>query len=282
MRTSLLAAWLLAAAAAAAPERLVCATRPTGPYHVPRGFQHDVVSIECSDGYHLAADFIRRQKQMRKLPGVIFLHEAGRDRHSWYPMTIQSAGRGMAVLAIDLRGHGENPGQMGNATTSASDLKDADWKQMLDDVRNALSFLAIKPELDGGHVAIVGSGLGANLALLAAAQSWAESVQCVIAISPETDDRGLAVLPAAPLLARGKRVFLAAAQDDPPSHQLCEALLKGLKSKKELFLAPEGGHGVRLFGHGLFQKIPGWLFDAVIKPSQDDQPLPGAAPRRTR
>src|SRR5258706_631697 len=106
MRSSVIAAWLLATVAAAAPVRSVCATRPTGPFHVPRGFQSEIVAIECTDGYHLAADFIRRQRQPRKMAGVIFLHEAGRDRHSWYPLTIQSARRGMAVLALDLLGNG--------------------------------------------------------------------------------------------------------------------------------------------------------------------------------
>ncbi len=282
MRAGLTAAFLLAACAAA-PRASVCAVaRPMGPYHVPRGFQAEIVSIECSDDYHLAADFIRRQRQPRKLPGVIFLHEGGRDRHAWYPLTIQSAGRGMAVLSVDLRGHGENPGQVGNASTTATELTDADWQKMLDDVRNAVAFLAIKPDVDGGHLALVGSGIGANLALLAAAQSWAESVQCVIAVSPETADHGLAALPAAGAIARGKHVYLASAQDDPASDPLCTALLPALKAQKEWFHPDHGGHGVRLLGQGLFQKIPVWLYASVIQPSQAEQPLPSAPGRKAR
>jgi len=284
MRAGVVGIWLVAAAAMATPTGLVCSVAPMGPYHIPRAFTGEIVSIECSDGYHLAADFIRRQRQPRKLPGVIYLHEGARDRHSWYPLTIQSAGRGMAVLAIDLRGFGENPDQVGNAHVSATGLSDADWLKMLDDVRNAISFLAIKPDIDAGHLAIVGSGIGANLALLAGAQSWAESVRCVIAISPETADHGLAVLPAVGAIARGKFVYLAAAKDDPDSDQLCAAVMAKLKSKKEFLNPPQGGHGVKLFGQGLFQKIPLWLYGAVIKPSQDEQPLAGmpSAPRKKR
>ena len=253
----------------------------TGPYHIPRGFTADVVTIECDDGYKLAADWLRRGRMTRKMPGIIFLHEGGRDRHAWYPMTIMTAGRGMAVLAVDLRGHGENPSAAGNAPVKAADLSASDYQAMLDDVRNAVSYLAIRSEVDGGRLAIVGSGLGANLALMAAGASWAEAVTCVIAVSPTLDDHGLAPLEAVKKIGKSKTVYLAAAQDDPPALAACDAFAPLLKHVKEYFRPETGGHGLALFGKGLFRKIPEWLHESVLAPSLAAQGvLPSGAPAR--
>lgn len=252
----------------------------TGPYHIPRGFSADIVTVECDDGYKLAADWIRRGRMTRKMPGVIYLHQAGRDRHSWYPLTIQTAGRGMAVLALDLRGHGENPAAAGNPSTKAAGLGPDDYKKMVADVRNAVSYLAIRNEVDGGRIALVGSGLGANLALLTAGESWAEAVTCVIAVSPTLDDHGLAPLEAVKRIPKSRAVYLAAARDDAASWTACETLVPQIKTLKEFFQVETGGAGVALFGKGLFQKIPAWLYDAVLQPSLAAQGA--AAPVRGR
>lgn len=257
-----------AAAAAGFPGPARCAApMAPGGFHIPRGFNADVVTIECDDGYKLAGDSIRRGRMNRKMPGVVFLHQEDKNRKSWYPLTIQSAGRGMAVLALDLRGAGENPSAHGNPATKLADLSSTEYRTMVQDVRNAVSHLAIRNEVDGGRIALVGTGLGANLALLAAGESWAEAVTCVVAISPTLDHHGLAPLEAVKRIPKSKAVYLAAARDDAAGWTACEAFAPVCKGLKEHFRAETGGHGVALFGQGLFQKIPGWLHESVIKPS---------------
>lgn len=242
----------------------------TGPWRVPQGINTEVVTIECTDGYVLSADSLRRARLRGKVPGVIFLHDRNEERHQWYPLTIQSAGRGFSVLAPDLRGHGENPDHIGNPPLKAADLTASDYQTMLDDVRNAVSSLAIKNDVEGGRIALLGFGLGANLALMVAGESWAEAVRCVVAVSPRMDDRGLQPDAAIRRIPSSKSVYLAAAQDDPEAFAACEAWFPLLRGKKEFHRAETGGRGKPMLGTGLFQKIPGWLFQAL-----EPAPQPG-------
>ena len=242
-----------------------------GGYFIPRGFSAEIVTIACDDEYRLAADYLKRARVNHRMPGVIFLHDEARDRHAFYPLTIQTAGRGCAVLAPDLRWFGENPSQKGNPPVTAARLSASEWAAMLGDVRNAVSFLAIKNEVDGGRVALVGVGVGANLALMAAGEPWAAAVQCVIAVSPVLDAHGLAPLAAVGRIPKSKAVYLAARREDAASRAACDAFLPLLRGPHEFFESESGQTGPAMLGQGLFQKIPQWLHDAIVKPSLAEQ-----------
>jgi dienelactone hydrolase len=216
------------------------------------------------------------------MPGVILLHELGADRHQWYPLTVMMAGRGMAVLAIDLRGHGENPDAKGNPPVRADALAPDDFSKMLSDVRNAVSYLAMKGEIDGGRIGIAGLSLGANLALLAASQSWAAAVQCVIAVSPGLDYDGIKTEDAAKNIPAGKHVYLAAARDDAYSFESATTLHALLAGPKEFMQIESGGHGAKLFSRGLVPQIPMWLATTLVTPYQDKTRTPSAAVRGRR
>jgi dienelactone hydrolase len=249
----------------------------TGPYRVPFGIAHEVVTVRCTDEYALSADSMRRQRLRGRVPGVLFLHDRLQERHQWYPLTIQCAGRGLAVLAPDLRGHGENPDYVSNPPLKAAGLTASDYQMMLDDVRNAVSSLAIRDDVEGGKIAILGFGTGANLALLAAAEPWAEAIRCVVAVSPRPDDHGLRPETAITRIPASRAVYLAAAADDPESLAACGAWLPRIRGVKEFHRAETGGRGKALLGTGLFQKIPTWLF-AALQP--EPQPAGGRAPVR--
>ncbi len=280
-RAPLLALTLLAASAFAAPAAPPPgATPPGGPpggrWRVPMGIAADVVTVECTDGYVLSADSLRRQRVRGKTPGVIFLHDRLDERHQWYPLTIQSAGRGFSVLAPDLRGHGENPDHVGNPSLKAADLTASDYLTMLDDVRNMVSSLAIRNDVEGGKIALLGFGLGANLALMVAGEPWAEAVRCVVAVAPRPDDHGLRPEAALRKIPASKAVYLAAAKDDPESFAACEAWLPLLRGTKEFHRAESGGRTKIVLGSGLFMKIPAWLFSALEPESQQQhQHAPG-------
>jgi len=216
-------------------------------YYVPQILNGEIVSIDCGDGYKLSGDFIKRRKVRNALPGVLFLHEAGKTRRSWYPMTVQEAGRGFVSLAVDLRGCGENPGQNGANNKTLDQLPEADRAKMLEDVRNALSYLATNPATDGENIGIIGSGLGANLALAAAAEPWGKNVKVVIAISPSLNDRGYRADEAAKNMGR-TMVCLAAAQGNTTEYQAASSIYGILSGPKDFYQAEGSGSGVGLYG----------------------------------
>jgi dienelactone hydrolase len=230
-------------------------------YYIPRAFEADPVTVECSDGYRVAADLIRRARMRQLRPGVVFIHESGRNKRSWFPLSIQTAGRGYVVLAIDLRGCGENPGLAGNPKTAEEGLKPEDYAKMLEDVRNAISFLSMKSGVDQENMAIIGAGLGANLAICAAAQPWAKTVKCVIALSPRLEDHGYSAEKAVPNMGKC-HLYIAASKGDAESYGDSLKLMELSKTTKELLSGEGAARGVRMFGVGILQQVPLWLMDS--------------------
>lgn len=245
-----------------------------GELFIPAAFAKQIVTIECDDGYRLAGDYLRRGQSRGKLPGILFIHGLGENRRAWYPLSIHLAGRGYAILTVDLRGHGENPGQMGNPAKTQDELSPEDFLMMSRDIRNCIGHLAIKKEIDGGRICVIGSGLGANLALIAASESWADAVRCVIAVSPGLDYHGLKTAAAAGRIPANKSVYLAAGREDQYSFESASQIYAALSCAKDFDKIEGEGHGIELFRSRIFPKIPEWIMKRM--PPVIPENTPGA------
>ena len=113
------------------------------------------------------------------VPAALLLHGYSSRKE----MMSESAGRGLlgfgiASLAIDLPMHGErgNPLQA-QAMRNPLELM-RQWKLGLDECTLGLRYLALRPEIDGERLAIVGYSLGSFLGVVAAARE--DSVKAVV------------------------------------------------------------------------------------------------------
>jgi len=101
--------------------------------------------------------FIEAPPPDARPPVVVLAHGFSSDRASLSGLARRLAGSGIAVLTLDLRGHGENrnrfPGGRGRADSLASDLA------------AAVDFLRTSPLVDGSHIALMGHSMGAGAAL---------------------------------------------------------------------------------------------------------------------
>lgn len=242
-------------------------------YFVSNAFIAETVNIACEDGYTLAGDMIKRRRSgMEQASGILFLHEAGKDRKSWYPLTVQLAGRGFNVLAIDLRGCGENP-KLNKSGKTLDKLPEADVRKMLDDIRNSVSHLALSLGTNPESIAVIGAGLGANLAIAAANEPWAKNVRLVIALSPSLDDRGYKTEEAAKNIGKKTMVCLAASRGNSTPFQASTVIYGLLTGPKDFFEGDGEGYGVGLFGARsvaapkdgetppiLFSHLPQWVY----------------------
>ncbi len=248
-------------------------------YYIPRFLDGQIVTIACSDGYTLSADYIRRSRMIsQQMPAILFIHGMGQDRYAWYPLTIQMAARGYAVLAIDLRGHGENPSTKGNSPVKAAKLTPEDFKKMLDDVRNAVSYLSMRPGVDPDSIGIVGASIGANLAVLAAAEEWGKKIKCLVLASPGMDYKGLAIGEAVKSLGK-RHVYIAVGKGDTYSMEAANAIMPLLKGPKDLFQTEGKEHGTALVGKGLIQTVPLWCNQGIIAGNPRLAPRPMNANR---
>jgi alpha-beta hydrolase superfamily lysophospholipase len=224
-----MAAWVVTAAPAAAAGRNVIFT--------------------SGDGTPLVGTFY--EASVRPAPAVVLVHMLGRTREDWAPLAAQLEAAGMMVLAVDLRGHGLSGG-------SNSALP-----PMVQDVRAAIDWMAARQEVRPDAIAVVGASLGANLALLAAAD--APMVRCVGLLSPSLDYRGVR-LDATALRKVGKRpLWLAASTQDPYALRTVKELAEGA-GVREQRLSEAVAHGTNLLSAdpAVASALVDWLRRSLI------------------
>lgn len=94
----------------------------------------------------------------QKLPGILLAHGFAGAR---YPaMAAHLSGLGYGVLAFDFRGYGKSGGDRGTVLPH----------DQVSDIKNAVTWLEARPEIDAGRICVVGSSLGGSIAILAAAE----------------------------------------------------------------------------------------------------------------
>lgn len=148
-----------------------------------------VVALETADGaWSLGATRVNGE-----VPGcaVVLVHQLGSHRGEWAPLVARlQRTPAVSTLALDLRGHGASVRgpQRARVHWSALGTDPEAWANTAADVDAALRFLA----LGGVHrVVLVGAGLGATAAILAASRST--QVEAVAMISPGLAYQGIAI-----------------------------------------------------------------------------------------
>ncbi len=209
------------------------------------------VSFRAKDGVALAASYY--QASRRPAPCVILVHMQTRSREDWQALASRLADAGIAVLAIDLRGHGGSGPDPRPEAEAASDLAPD-----LLDVQAARTFLASRPDLGVTTVGIAGASTGANLAVLAAAAD--PTVRSLALLSPGLDYRNLHR--EAALKKYGERpALMIASQEDGYAARSVRRLQKAGTGTREVQLVNGAGHGTAMLARhpDLVQVILEWF-----------------------
>lgn len=165
------------------PHQLVPSAPQTSVAAVAAARQEDMW-LTSADGQRLRASLWLPRPEARPAPLVLLLHQMGRDRHSFDRLAPLLADRGLAVMSVDLRGHGDS---------ASSELPDADallapehealWSNIFLDGEALLSYAARRPEINSSRVAIVGASIGAGMGGWLA-HDHPRSVRGVVQLSP--------------------------------------------------------------------------------------------------
>jgi pimeloyl-ACP methyl ester carboxylesterase len=131
-----------------------------------------------SDGDTIAAWFYPAEGA-GPAPAIVFCpgFTGTRQAAFYQPYVQRFVEAGYAVLLADYRGWGDSGGPRGEIVP----------QRQVADVRNALTYLETRDEVDPARLAVVGVSFGGGNALQAAADD--ERVRCCVAISAVTDGR---------------------------------------------------------------------------------------------
>jgi dienelactone hydrolase len=116
-------------------------------------------------------------------PGVVLLHQYTQNDEQWGELPEQLAARGYRTLAFNLRGHGDSDPYGGGALSGI--LTDPAGAPR--DVDAAIAYLETDGQADPARIAVVGTSIGANLAVASAIDGKAKTYVAFSARQPPTE-----------------------------------------------------------------------------------------------
>ena len=183
----------------------------------------ETVTLHSSDGLTLDGRLWDRGHDRL----VIYLHEFRENQDSWWPIAREPRGQGISAFTFDFRGHGASGGS----------LDDVDGM-----VLDANAAIAFARERGFQQVMLVGAGMGAAVALVAAVDVPDVTV---VGFSTPADFDTLDTVDVVERL--DGRVQLIATRDDvSAADSLHKFRALGNVDSTEARLYPGGGHGVDL------------------------------------
>lgn len=187
------------------------------------------VSFLSEDSVHLKGTYWPPRQQGRS--SVALIHDFGGSRNDWLPFVPFFRSRGWAILAFDLRGHGESVHQdlhPHDLVPEQADLRSA--TAYPNDTKAALAFIERQPHTESGTIAAIGIGLGGDLAYAAAARGWGTASTVLIGLD-ESRARDLAG--SGPFSPRN--VYLMYGDGDSVSARSSELMLRTAARPTESF-----------------------------------------------
>lgn len=165
------------------------------------------ITLTADDGWKLNARYL---KAAEDAPTVLLIHSQKSDLTEWNLWFDYLKRYGYGYLAPDLRGHGLSFVMPNGSTTTYAAFtlsgSNNEFNKMIRDVEAGITYLSTNG-VTGDKLILVGSILGANLAIKAAAIH--PDISMVAAISPVLNVND--VLSVNPLYAYGKRPLLMVA-----------------------------------------------------------------------
>jgi alpha-beta hydrolase superfamily lysophospholipase len=212
------------------------------PHSLAAGTQR--VNFRADDGVTLSGTWY--EPSSRPAPVVILVHMLNKSRRDWDQFASRLSNEGIGALAFDLRGHGESTGSP------------QDFAGMVQDIRAARRFLATRGDAIPSRAGIAGASIGANLALLAAADD--SGVMSLALLSPSLDYRGLRIEPAMKKYA-SRPLLLVASDDDSYAMRSARELQKVTGGIRDLRILSRAGHGTTMLARDqdLIRALVDWF-----------------------
>lgn len=195
---------------------------------------------------------------------AILLHQYPSTRQSWGDIQRILATRGIASLAIDLRGHGESIKGPDGIQLDYQVFKNEEHASSIHDVRGAYEWIQTRG-IERDRIVAVGASIGANLALNFLSEE--PHMPAAAAISPGEEYHGVNTFENAEYISPHQSVWIVSSSDDEKSYIASEQLDKMIVSEQKVFeRLKEAGHGMDVFTKNpkLMEQMADWLRDRIL------------------
>jgi len=212
------------------------------------------VLLESNDGVRIAGAFYAADQLRGR---ALLIHMMPATKESWSAFAYALAGRGIACLAIDLRGHGASDG----GPDGYRRFSDAEHQAKRLDVEAALAWLRGKGT---GPLRVAGASIGANLAIRAAMEH--DDVAACLALSPGLEYRGVTTADAVAQMREGQRLCIAVSSEDAQSAEGVATLeTTATAARLEVHRLTDAGHGTAMLERDatFFDEAVAWLASDV-------------------
>lgn len=171
--------------ALATPGPTLAATPPSSR---GKGVEPERITIRTEDRIDLAADYFAPKSTQTRAPAAILVHDAGGNRRQMELFAERLHGQGLAVLVLDLRGHGQSRTPETDWTTLDEGGRVRLWAYAPRDIEAATAWLKTRREVHTANLTMVGLRSGCALAANHAARD--DNVRAVVLIEPVEDQLG--------------------------------------------------------------------------------------------
>ena len=136
--------------------------------------QSHPMSFKTPDGFTIHGTLTLPVTGPKRHPVVILAPQFHSDRSTWAPLAERLQARGIATLALDMRGHGESTDKAGSTVAVSDDFaasaKAVGFDKMPGDLAQAAAWVKKQKGIDPRRVALAGSSVGGFAVLEAAGQ----------------------------------------------------------------------------------------------------------------
>lgn len=201
------------------------------------------VSIVTPDGVKIIGDWVTAPTT---IGAVILLHMMPATRTSWAELQAALAKRGLASIAIDLRGHGESTELEDGSRVDYKKFSDEEQRAALLDATATFQWLR-RRGFAAAQIAVGGASFGANLAVQLLTE-YPEIAGAAL-LSPGVDFHGVKAVEEAPIILPDQSVWAAASEgDDQASADAAKKIVELTTSDRKAFVPlQQAGHGTAMF-----------------------------------